>query len=46
MSTARWDNSDNNLNNPDPSREVVFGWKSSDEVMNGWMKLVRAGEGR
>lgn len=44
VSTARWDNSDNNLNNPDPSVDLAFGWQSSDEVMNGWMKFVLDGD--
>lgn len=39
-SVARFDNSDNNLINPDPAAQVEFGWWSSDELMSGWMKFV------
>ena len=34
-SIAHWDNSRNNLANPDPSREVTFGLQTSEEMMLG-----------
>jgi hypothetical protein len=35
--TAHWDNSRNNLANPDPSREVPQGLQTSDEMMLGFL---------
>ncbi len=34
--TAHFDNTENNLNNPDPSRTVRFGEQTWDEMMIGW----------
>lgn len=34
--TAHYDNTENNLNNPDPSRTVTFGEQTWDEMMIGW----------
>lgn len=34
---AHWDNSRNNLANPDPSREVVQGLQTSEEMMLGFL---------
>jgi len=39
-SVAHWDNSRNNLYNPDPSAEVRFGLQTADEMMLGWMNYV------
>jgi hypothetical protein len=30
---AHWDNSANNLDNPDPSIEVGYGWQTNQEMM-------------
>src|SRR5262249_50558320 len=39
-SIAHWDNSRNNLLNPDPSKEVRFGLQTWDEMMVGWVAYV------
>ncbi len=38
--TAHWDNSENNLGNPDSSEEVEYGLQSWEEMMNGWVRYV------
>ena len=38
---GRWDNSADNPRNPDPSKEVRWGLQTWDEMMNGWMEVVR-----
>ena len=38
---GRWDNSADNPRNPDPSKEVYWGLQTWDEMMNGWMEVVR-----
>lgn len=38
--TAYWDNSENNLGNPDQSEEVEYGLQSWEEMMNGWVRYV------
>jgi hypothetical protein len=38
--TARWDNSDNNLLNPDPADRVGYGLQTFNEMMNGWVRYV------
>ena len=35
--TTWWDNSSENLGNPDPGTEVRWGFQSSDEMMIGWI---------
>ncbi len=37
---AHFDNSADNLNNPDPSREVGWGEQSWDEMMFGWFEVA------
>ncbi len=37
---AHWDNSRNNLYNPDPSKKVRFGLQTWDEMMVGWVAYV------
>lgn len=39
---AEWDNSANNPNNPDPTRDVTFGDESFDEMMIGFVDYVVA----
>jgi len=39
---ARWDNSADNLDNPDPTRNVRFGSESYDEMMIGFVDYVVA----
>jgi hypothetical protein len=39
-SVAHWDNSRNNPLNPDPSKEVMFGLQTWDELMVGWVVYV------
>jgi peroxiredoxin len=38
---GRWDNSADNPRNPDSSKEVRWGLQTWDEMMNGWMEVVR-----
>ena len=38
--TAVWDNSLRNRYNPDPTREVRFGFNTSDEMMGGTITYV------
>ncbi|HIA48542.1 MAG TPA: hypothetical protein EYN96_11380 [Candidatus Hydrogenedentes bacterium] len=40
--TAVWDNSEDNPNNPDPTRTVGFGLESTDEMMFGVFEYVYA----
>jgi hypothetical protein len=37
---AHWDNSRNNLLNPDPTRKVPFGLQTWEEMMVGWVCYV------
>ena len=39
-SIAHWDNSRNNLLNPDPSKDVRFGLQTWEEMMVGWVAYV------
>jgi peroxiredoxin len=39
-SVAHWDNSHNNLLNPDPSKDVRFGLQTWEEMMVGWVAYV------
>ncbi|MCO6456241.1 MAG: redoxin domain-containing protein [Pirellulaceae bacterium] len=41
--TAVFDNSEQNLANPDPSREVVWGDQTTDEMMIGFFTVIPAG---
>lgn len=36
---AVYDNSADNLNNPDPSKSVIFGEQTWDEMMYGWFEI-------
>jgi hypothetical protein len=38
---GEWDNSADNPRNPDPNKEVRFGLQTWDEMMNGWMEVVK-----
>ena len=38
--TAHWDNSANNLGNPDLTEEVKYGLQTWSEMMNGWVRYV------
>lgn len=38
--SARWDNSADNPRNPDPKKEVIWGFQTWDEMQNGWMEVV------
>jgi peroxiredoxin len=38
--TGHWDNSADNLRNPDPSKTVRWGLQTWDEMQNGWMEVV------
>ena len=38
QATAHFDNSTNNLGNPDPTRTVRYGRQTFEEMMNGWVK--------
>jgi peroxiredoxin len=38
---CHWDNSADNPRNPDPTKEVRWGLQTWDEMMNGWMEVVR-----
>jgi peroxiredoxin/mono/diheme cytochrome c family protein len=40
--TAHFDNSDENLNNPDPSQEVRWGEQTWEEMMFGWFEMALA----
>ncbi len=42
--TAHWDNSDNNLLNPDSTDEVRYGLQTFEEMMNGWVRYIPAVE--
>ena len=37
---ARWDNSEHNLDNPDPTAEVRYGWQTNEEMMIAAMMFV------
>ncbi len=37
---GRWDNSEDNPRNPDPTKEVHWGLQTWDEMQNGWMEVV------
>ena len=37
-STVHFDNSVNNLANPDPTKSVGYGRQTFEEMMNGWVK--------
>jgi hypothetical protein len=39
---AHFDNSEDNLNNPDPSAEVRFGPQTWEEMMYGWFEICLA----
>lgn len=39
---AHFDNSENNLNNPDPSSEVRYGPQTWEEMMYGWFEICLA----
>jgi peroxiredoxin len=39
---AHYDNSENNLNNPDPSIEVRYGPQTWEEMMYGWFEICLA----
>ncbi len=41
--TATWDNSADNPNNPDPTRTVVWGDQTSDEMLIGFFTAIPAG---
>jgi len=38
--TGHWDNSADNPRNPDPTKEVIWGLQTWDEMQNGWMEVV------
>lgn len=40
QSVAHWDNSANNLSNPDPSATVRYGLQTSEEMMYGFLSYV------
>lgn len=42
---AHFDNSPQNLSNPDPTRTVTFGWQSFEEMMVGFFEIAPAQEG-
>jgi peroxiredoxin len=42
---SHFDNSEGNLNNPDPSAAVRFGWQSFEEMMVGFFEIAPAQEG-
>jgi mono/diheme cytochrome c family protein len=42
---AHFDNSAQNLSNPDPTKTVTFGWQSSEEMMVGFFEIAPAQEG-
>jgi peroxiredoxin len=37
---GHWDNSADNPRNPDPSKSVIWGLQTWDEMQNGWMEVV------
>jgi len=37
---GRWDNSEDNPRNPDPTKAVYWGLQTWDEMQNGWMEVV------
>lgn len=39
---AHFDNSENNLNNPDPTKEVRYGPQTWEEMMYGWFEICLA----
>ena len=39
---AHYDNSQNNLNNPDPTKEVRYGPQTWEEMMYGWFEICLA----
>ena len=41
---ARYDNSAANPDNPDPTRDVGFGFKATDEMMVGIFELIEVGQ--
>ncbi len=41
---AHFDNSENNLNNPDPTQEVRYGPQTWEEMCYGWFEIVLAGQ--
>jgi peroxiredoxin/mono/diheme cytochrome c family protein len=41
---GEWDNSADNPRNPDSTKEVRFGLQTWDEMMNGWMEVVKKRE--
>jgi peroxiredoxin len=41
---AHFDNSENNLNNPDPTEEVHYGPQTWEEMCYGWFEIVLAGQ--
>lgn len=41
---ARWDNSDKNPNNPDPSAEVTYGPWTENEMLTTWSHIVLTDE--
>lgn len=43
--TAWWDNSPENPNNPDPTKEVRWGKPTTDEMMFAWMRYTDPVEG-
>ena len=42
---AHYDNSAENPVNPDPNRDVGFGFQSTDEMMVGIFELIEVGPG-
>jgi hypothetical protein len=42
---GQWDNSADNPRNPDASKEVRWGFQTADEMMNGWMEVVKLPSG-
>jgi len=38
--STTWDNSPDNPRNPDPTKEVIWGLQTWDEMQNGWMDVV------
>lgn len=43
--TGTWDNSENNPNNPDPSKTVTWGEATHEEMMFGWLSFTNPEEG-
>jgi len=39
---AHFDNSENNLNNPDPTQEVRYGPQTWEEMCYGWFEILLA----